>query len=89
MNKQGCPICGFEDIEVLDDFGCTTFEICECCGSESGLEYDQLSTQERLAKIRRKWVRENNCEWWGRRSSIPQNWDPQEQLERAGIEIPQ
>lgn len=89
MNKQGCPICGFADITALDEFNCTTFEICECCGSESGLEYDLHSTAEHLAKIRREWIIENNCEWWGRKKSIPENWNPKKQMELAGIEIPQ
>jgi len=86
MNKQGCPICGFNDITVLDDFNCTTFEICECCGSESGLEYDQHSTSELLAKVRREWVVENKCEWWGDKDSIPDNWNPIKQMELAGID---
>lgn len=86
MKKQGCPICGFNDITVLDDFNCTTFEICECCGSESGLEYDQHSTPEQLAKVRREWIVENKCEWWGGKDSIPDNWNPKKQMELAGID---
>lgn len=88
MNKQGCPICGFADITVLDDFNCTTFEICECCGSESGAEFDLHSTPEHLAKIRRKWVKQDNCKWWGNKKLIPPNWTPKEQMELANIEIP-
>ena len=89
MNKHGCPICGFADITVLDDFNCTTFEICECCGSESGAEFDLHSTPEHLAKIRRKWVKQGNCKWWGNKKLIPQNWNPKEQMQLANIEIPQ
>jgi len=88
MNKEGCPICGYQDITVLDKFNCTTFEICECCGSESGLEYDQFSTPEHLEKIRKEWAIESKCEWWGEKSSTPQNWNPQKQMELAGIEPP-
>ncbi|WP_284380993.1 hypothetical protein [Litoribrevibacter albus] len=89
MNKQGCPICGYTEITVLDEFNCTTFEICECCGSESGVEYDQHSTQEHLAKVRSEWVNATNCAWWGEQESIPNNWNPKKQMEVAGIEIPQ
>ncbi len=88
MNKQGCPICGFDDIIVLDNFNCTTFEICECCGCESGLEYDQFSTLEHLANVRREWAVDNNCGWWGSKKSVPENWNPKIQMELAGIEIP-
>jgi hypothetical protein len=89
MNKKGCPVCGFADVIVLDEFNCTTFEICDCCGSESGVEYDQNSTPGHLAKVRREWVVENRCEWWGSKKTMPENWNPKKQMELAEIEIPQ
>lgn len=88
MNKKGCPICGFNEVVVLDDFNYTTFEICESCGCESGFDYDQHSTKEHLAKIRREWFFENKCQWWGEQKYKPQNWNPQKQMELAGIELP-
>ena len=88
QRSHGCPICDYPDITVLDDFNLTTYEICECCGSESGVEYDQYSTPEALAKVRNEWVIENKCEWWGDKSSIPKNWDPDNQMKSAGIKVP-
>ncbi len=88
MNKQSCPICGYEDVTAFDEYNHTTFEICECCGSESGLEYNLYSTTEHLTKIRREWFIGNNGEWWGEKESIPENWSPKKQMELAGIEIP-
>lgn len=88
INRHGCPVCGFPDVTVLDAFSCTTFEICECCGSESGYEYDQNSTPERLQNLRREWVIERNCEWHGDKKCIPENWDPVKQMKAADIEIP-
>lgn len=88
MNKQGCPICGYKEIDVLDKYNCTTFEICDSCGCESGLEYDQFSTQEHLLKTRLQWVKGNNCEWWGSKKDKPEDWDPFKQMKEAGIEIP-
>ncbi|WP_338593097.1 hypothetical protein VXM60_09290 [Shewanella khirikhana] len=88
MNKQGCPICGFSGLTALDEFNCTTFEICDCCGSESGLDYDQYSSAESLAKVRREWVIVNKCDWWGEKESIPGKWNPKKQMDLAGIEIP-
>ncbi len=88
MEKHGCPICGYPDITVLDDFNLTTYEICECCGSESGVEYDQYSTPEAIAKARNEWVVENKCEWWGDKSSIPKGWEPYSQMKSAGIKVP-
>lgn len=89
MNEQECPICGFSDATVLDDFNCPTFEICACCGSELGLEFDLYSTPEHLAKIRCKWVNQDNCKWWGNKKLILPNWGPKKQMELANIEIPQ
>jgi len=43
MNNEGCPICGYKEITVLDEYGCTTFEICDSCGCEAGYEYDLKS----------------------------------------------
>jgi hypothetical protein len=87
MNNQGCPICGYKEINVLDEFNCTTFEICESCGSESGCEYNQHSSVEHLNKIRIKWIVANKCKWWGRKSLKPKNWNPQKQMELAKIEF--
>jgi len=87
MNKHGCPVCGYKDIKVLDDFNCTTFEICGSCGCESGLEYNHLSTEVHLANIRREWVVNNKCQWWGELEDKPKDWNPQKQMELAGIEV--
>jgi len=88
MNKQGCPVCGFKEITVLDDFNCTTFEICDSCGCESGVEYDQHSTEEHLKKIRLTWVAQDKCKWWGEDKDKSQDWNPYKQMELADIEKP-
>ncbi|MGF1788948.1 hypothetical protein L4D00_24530 [Photobacterium swingsii] len=85
MKRFGCPICGYESIEVLDSFGDTTFEICDSCGGESGCDYDQFSTDEHLSKLRLNWLTFNNAQWWGDKSSKPADWDPLEQMAKAGI----
>ena len=88
MNRVGCPVCGYKELTALDDFNCTTFEICECCGSESGVEYDQNSSLSHLLNIRREWVLVAKCSWWGDKESMPINWHPYSQMELAGLEIP-
>ncbi|MEI4969724.1 hypothetical protein [Aeromonas caviae] len=87
MKSEGCPICGFIDITVLDESNCTTFDICEYCGAESGFDYDQHSTSEHFAKIRHQWVETKHCTWWGSKKSIPLNWDPKKQMALANIEM--
>ena len=88
MNSQGCPICGYKEIAVLDEYGCTTFEICDSCGNESGYSYDQNSSEEHLEKHRKEWVLINKCTWWSTVSKPPGGWDPVEQMKQAGIEKP-
>jgi hypothetical protein len=88
MNKEGCPICGYEKITVLDESGCTTFEICDSCGCEAGYEYDPSSSNEHLEKHRRKWVVNKNCKWWSTTTKPPIGWNPIEQMKKAGIKVP-
>ncbi|MFM5746709.1 hypothetical protein [Aeromonas caviae] len=87
MKSEGCPICGFTDITVLDESNCTTFDICACCGAESGFDYDQHSTPEHFSKIRHQWVETKNCVWWGNKKLTPLNWDPKKQMALANIEM--
>lgn len=51
MNIDGCPVCGYFEFTALDSFGCTTFEICQCCGYESGLDYQSDASYEHLLKL--------------------------------------
>ncbi len=87
MKRNECPICGYNQIDILDDQGCTTFEICDSCGCESGYDYSCNSSELQLEIIRREWVLNKKCEWF---SSLkpPTNWDPYEQMRKAGINIP-
>lgn len=85
MNDIGCPICGYQNITVLDKQGCTTFEICDSCGSEAGCDYNANSTNEHLEKTRMKWAKVRNYKWWSSTSKPPANWDPAEQMKQAGI----
>jgi transcription elongation factor Elf1 len=89
MNKNHCPVCGYKDIVVLDEFNCTTFEICECCGNESGLEYHNFTPEVDILKLRQEWFIKNKCEWWGEKSSIPKNWNPVKQLQAVGLYPPE
>lgn len=88
MNKNGCPVCGFNEITVLDDFGCTIFEICDSCGCESGYSYDQYTSDEQLMNLRKEWVIVEKCNWWGDNKDKPSNWDPIEQMTSKGLDIP-
>ncbi len=85
MKNEGCPICGYTEITVLDEHGCTTFEICDSCGCESGYQYMQNSPKERIEELRRDWVINKKCKWHSTVTKEPVNWSPIEQMEKAGI----
>ena len=85
MNKVGCPVCGYQEITVLDEFNETTFEICGCCGCEAGYSYDQRTSQEDLKKLRDYWFIDNNFKFW--RGEAPKNWNPIRQMKESGIDV--
>ena len=75
MNIEGCPVCGYPDFSALDSFGCTTFEICDCCGCESGLEYQSDASYEHLLELRKDWLFVAPKHWWGREVDKPESFN--------------
>jgi len=88
MNNEYCPVCGYKDITVLDEHGCTTFEICNSCGCESGYNYDANSSDEHLENTRIEWFIKNRAKWWSTTTKQPENWNPIKQMEEARIKVP-
>ncbi|MBC2605749.1 hypothetical protein [Pelagicoccus albus] len=87
IETKGCPICGYEGIDAFDSHGCSTFEICSCCGCESGYEYNENSTDERITELRKEWRIGRDGSWWCKRTKPEKDWDPDIQMKRAGIEL--
>ncbi|MGY3967752.1 hypothetical protein [Aeromonas enteropelogenes] len=85
MNIDGCPVCGYFEFTALDSFGCTTFEICQCCGYESGLDYQSDASYEHLLKLRRDWLLTVPQLWWGREVDKPKNFNPIVQLKLSKL----
>jgi hypothetical protein len=75
-----CPVCRYPDLDeaAYDDFGCSSYNICPCCGTEFG--YDDSSLAH--AKLREKWVAEG-MQWWSMNKLRPDAWDPVAQLENS------
>jgi hypothetical protein len=75
-----CPVCGFVGLRdrPYDDFGCPTYTICPCCGTEFG--YDDATAAHK--ELRRKWI-EKGMPWWSTHSGPPMGWDPRRQLQDA------
>ncbi len=96
MNGEGCPICGHPEFTALDEHGCPTYEICQCCGCESGYEYDPLSDANRYLELRRQWMElEPKKKSWlgGRPTTLADRAKlrskKERQLRQAGLTVPE
>ena len=47
----------------LDGHGCTTFEICDCCGAEAGYTFDAQTSDESMNDLRREWLCGRDAKW--------------------------
>ncbi len=95
MNRDGCPVCGYPEFTALDESGWTTSEICECCRCESGYEFDQDTSADRLMELRQQWLESEPKEvrWLGGKPDLPIDRaglrrKKEHQLRLAGLPIP-
>lgn len=86
--ENHCPVCGLIGFEAFDEHDCPTYEICKCCGNESGCEYHIATSQSRMEELRREWFRSKKAEWWKPKEK-PEGWDAHAQFRNAGIPIPE
>ena len=89
MKPEGCPVCGYPEICVLDDHGCTTFEICDCYGRESGYKYSSDAAEERLLELCRTWLCGQGGKWHSTATKPPAGWDLVAQLRSARFHVPE
>ncbi len=89
MKRVGCPVCGYPEIDVLDEHGCTTFEICACCGAESGYAFNVNTAEERLSALRKEWLYGRSAEWSSTLTKPPAGWNALAQLQTAGLDVPE
>lgn len=87
ISAQGCPVCGHPAIDVLDNFKCATFEICPCCGVESGYEFGTEVTLKHLEKLRYRWFVEQGGQWWSTAIPAPADWNARIQMEKLGLDF--
>jgi len=76
-NENLCPVCGYELEAPPRDY-----RICPSCGTEFGV-HDVNAT---IADLREAWMK-TGPRWWSRTDSIPANWDPIDQMAKAGIVV--
>jgi len=78
-----CLVCGYPGLDEppYDEHGCSSFEICPCCGTEFG--YDDHATAHKI--LRHKWIGSGRA-WWSTIERPPESWDADIQLQDAGFE---
>lgn len=77
-----CPVCGYPDLDeaAYDSYGCATYNICPCCGTEFGYDDSEISH----FSLRQRWIT-NGMKWWSEHLPPPDNWSPIQQLKDAGM----
>jgi hypothetical protein len=82
MDELTCRVCGWPDVEPRwDESGISTFNICDCCGSEAG--YQDCSPES---------ARSNRVRWiaagapWFCKKSRPDDWEIAVQLRNVAVE---
>lgn len=72
-----CPVCKYDQLDEApyDGYGCATYTICPCCGTEFG--YDDSSKTH--IELRDKWIK-NGMKWWSLSVAPPSGWNPKKQL---------
>lgn len=75
--ENTCPVCGFEMEAPPKDY-----RICSSCGTEFGVS----DVNSSIAELRESWMSTGPA-WWSRYDPAPANWDPIDQMEKAGIVV--
>lgn len=78
--KYACPVCYFQGVDEKPKFPYGTHEICECCGTQYGLDVQNDSD---IIRARKKWL-ESGAPWFDDVTE-PVGWSiekAQEQLSR-------
>jgi hypothetical protein len=76
MKYYICPVCGYDKLDEPP----VGFTLCSCCGTEFELDDDEMSH----AELRDRWI-VADMPWFSPVIPRPVNWNPAEQLRRAGF----
>lgn len=90
-----CRVCGYRNQRPFyDKMNLAKWEICPCCGGESGYED---STSESAEVNRRRWIQKGapwHAEEWAQKGMKvnvsdlkPNNWDLSTQLRNIGVDL--
>ena len=69
MASFGCPVCNWLGLDKEAKWPFPTHEICECCGTQFGLDVQENSD---MVKVRDAWL--NSGATWFDDLTKPNNW---------------
>lgn len=84
MSETGCPVCGYPNFVELNADGESTYDLCPCCGFESGVDGIGRDRQERNNDLRQRWLA-GGALWWSSARPAEPGWNAGDQLRAAGL----
>ena len=76
MNTYMCPVCGYDKL----DYPPEDYNICPCCATEFGIS----DVNWTIVELRHDWVA-RGMKWWYEDELPSKEWNPYEQLKKAGF----
>ena len=84
MSETGCPVCGYPEFVELHPDGSSTYDLCPCCGFESGVDGIGRDREERNTTFRQRWLAAG-ARWWSSARQPAPDWNGHDQLRAAGL----
>lgn len=84
MSDSGCPVCGYPKFIELHPDGGSTYDLCPCCGFESGVDGIGWNREERNSTFRQRWLAAGG-RWWSTARPPEPSWNAVDQLRAAGL----
>jgi len=81
MEKNFCPVCGFDQLKERVNNNSSSYEICPCCGFEFGFDDDLKGNNYEI--YRENWI-EDGAQWFIKKQR-PENWSLKQQLLNINI----
>jgi len=84
MSETGCPVCGYPEFTELHTDVSSTYDLCPCCGFESGVDGIGRDREERNTAFRQRWLA-GGALWWSSARQPTADWNAYDQLRAAGL----
>ncbi|NQX63266.1 hypothetical protein [Paenibacillus qinlingensis] len=83
-----CLICGYDDLNMpqYTPNGEPMFNICPCCGFQSGFDDAAIAEPLTIVEYRIQWVK-LGAPWFSSRTKKPDVYNLQQQLKRINVKL--